>query len=412
MNTRASRTHAIVSAVALICLTAAMVPAAAQNLQPVGPVQVTTMTSASTAAMATDPEAAARTSWRAAIKNSPAPGKGCFHMSYPSVDWESVDCKIAKPRAHPVPVNPTLGAPGAGNGSDYVASVQGQGRLINFAAGKFFISNVTSETGIAPCPGCGTGSRSNEYSLQLNTNNKDYITNSFIRTAACGDYYDCHVWQQFMYAPDYNQLGEAALFMQYWLYNWTGNCPRGYWSVPDGGVGTSTCYKNSALAALPDIPVTDLGDVILTAFAGNGGDDSVALIYGNDSWAVTASDSVLDIASVWTQAEFNVVGDMNVTQANFNRGSQITVLLEIADGSSAPAPTCQNLEGTTGETNNMTLGACSTGAMGNPIVLGGCGNQDNCVPLYLNGPYIEFTETVPSFIWVQPVSVLHPASAL
>ena len=31
----------------------------------------------------------------------------------------------------------------------------------------------------------------------------------------------------------------------------------------------------------------------------------------------------------WTQAEFNVVGDMSLTQANFNFGSQITVVLQI-----------------------------------------------------------------------------------
>jgi hypothetical protein len=408
MNTRASRTHAIVNAVALICLTAAVVPASAQNFQQVGPAQVTTTTSASTAAAAADPEAAARTSWRAVIRNIPKPGKGCFHVSYPNVAWESVDCKIAKQPAHPVRVNRTFGAPGAGNGSDYVASVQGQGRLINFAAGKFFISGVTSETGVAPCYGCGTGSRSNEYSLQLNTNNKDYITNSYIRTAACGDYYNCHVWQQFMYAPDYNQLGEAALFMQYWLYDWTGNCPRGYWTLSAG-----TCYKNSKYAAVPDIPVTNLGDVILSAGAENGGDDSIGLEYGDDSWAVTAADSSLegglDIASVWTQAEFNVVGDMNLTQANFNLGSQIIVVLQILDGSSS-APTCQNLEGTTGETNNMRLGACSTG-VGNMIDLGGCGNQDACTGVDLTGPYIEFTETVP-FPRVISVSGLHLTSAL
>jgi hypothetical protein len=242
MNTRASRTPAIVTAVALICLTAAVLPASAQK-----------------SAAAADPEAAARASWRAAIRNMPKPGEGCFHVSYPSVDWKSVDCKIAKQPAHPVPVNRTVGAPGAGagNGHDYVASVQGQGRLINFAAGKFFLSNVTSETG--PCPTCGGVSRPNEYSLQLNTNNFDFTTSSFIRTAACGDYYDCHVWQQFMYAPDYNQLGVAALFMQYWLFNWTGNCPKGYWTIPGVGTSTtSTCYKNSKYAAVPDIPVQTL----------------------------------------------------------------------------------------------------------------------------------------------------------
>jgi len=388
MNTRASRTRTIVNAVALICLTAAVVPASAQK-----------------SGAAADPEAAERTSWRAVIRNMQKPGKGCFHVSYPSVAWESVDCKIARQPA-PVRVNSTSAAPAAGAGAshDYVASVQGQGRLINFAGGKFFLSGVTSETGL--CPKCGGVSSPNEYSLQLNTNTYDYTTSSYIRTAACGDYYDCHVWQQFVYATDYDQLHEGALFMQYWLFNWTGNCPRGYWTLSAG-----TCYKNSKYAAVPDIPVTNLGDVILTGGAENGGADSIALEYGDDIWSVTAADSSreggLDIATVWTQAEFNVVGDANFAQANFNLGSQITVLLQILDGSSS-VPACNIGEGTTGETNNMTLGACYTG-VGNEIVLG-CGNQDTCVPVDLNGPYIEFTETVPFHL--VPIRPVYPSRSL
>jgi hypothetical protein len=170
-----------------------------------------------------------------------------------------------------------------------------------------------------------------------------------------------------------------------------------------GGVpfpGNDSCYKNSSFAALPDIPVTNLGDVILAASAETGGVDTIALEYADDSWAVSAEDSSshesgVDIASVWTQAEFNVVGDMNTTEAHFNPGAQVTVVLQILDGSQS-APNCQYNHGTTGETNNMTLGSCQAGAA-YTIDWWGCGNHqgDGCVGVDTTGPYIEFTESAP-----------------
>jgi hypothetical protein len=358
----------------------------------------------STTTTASGAENAARNTWRAVMRNTPLPGKGCFHASYPTVAWEHVECKQAKPRVSSQPFNHKIAAPGAGNGSDYVAQAQG---LISFAAGKFFTTGITSEATTGGNGSAITGS--NEYSLQLNTN--DLTTSGAeLHTAACGDYAYCHVWQQFMYATDYNQKGEGALFMQYWLYNWVGLCPKSYWGNNWVLGGTpfpgGTCYKNSAYAALPDIPVTDLGDVILSASATNGGDDVIWLEYADDSWSVTADDSSLasnpglDIASVWTQAEFNIVGDMDSSQASFNDGAQITVLLAIVDGSQSP-PSCPNNVGTTGETNNLSLGTCLT-SVGTEINFDGCGNHTGlnelCIPWSLNSPYIEFTESAPVII--------------
>jgi hypothetical protein len=389
------------------------------------------------------PEKAARDTWRATLKNVPLPGRGCFHVSYPNVAWESVGCKEVKPRPRPPSVNRTVGAPGAGDGTDYVAQTQG---LISFAAGKFFISDVTTESNAnTPAtlniPNVNLESLitgSNEYSLQLNTNNLctstsppqwcvsittetstgGTTTQSYPHTTACGDYGDCHVWQQFIYATDYNcydgqvwsPCGEGALFMQYWLYNWT---PPIVIVNPDGTTTTistcpkdgtwwqsgTTCWKNSkSPPGLPDIPVADLGDVILTGSATIGGDDTIWLEYGDDSWAVSAEDGSkkggIDIASVWNQAEFNIVGDMSLSEAQFNYGAQITVLLGIWDGSQT-APTCLNNVGTTGEINDMTLGNCVTGA-GTEIYFDGCANQNSaCGPTSWFLPYIEFSESHP-----------------
>jgi hypothetical protein len=345
-----------------------------------------------------DPEKAARETWHAVMRNIPVPGKGCFHASYPNVAWETVDCKVTKPRVHHAPPRPTVGGPATvGDGNDYMAQAQG---LISSALGKFFISGVTSETGV----GGGSGSilGPNEYMLQINTNNggSPGTNTAFAVTDACSEGHpNCSAWQQFMYATDYNQSGQAALFMQYWLLGWNATCPTSpqYWNTSKNSNGDTDCWRNSTSVPVPNIPVTNLGDVILSATAENGGKDTVWLEYGDDSWVQAADDSVLDISVVWSQAEFNVVGDVNSAQAQFNYGAQIIVVLEILDGSNS-APTCRPSIAPTGETNNANLGPCSTG-VGNEIDLGGCGNQNACVPAgWVYGPYITFAENVPPYV--------------
>jgi hypothetical protein len=106
-----------------------------------------------------------------------------------------------------------------GNGNDYIAESQG---LINTAIGSFSISGVTSETNVrVDLFGEGGILGANEYSLQINTNNNS-------QTNVCNGHPSCRVWQQFMYATDYNQKGEAALFIQYWLLAWNASCPAGW----------------------------------------------------------------------------------------------------------------------------------------------------------------------------------------
>jgi hypothetical protein len=341
-------------------------------------------TSAAPAPAAADPEAAARESWRSFVAKNPPPEKGCFHVSYPNFVWESVDCKETQTRVHPVRVNPPAGAPlVVGDGNDYAAAAQG---LISNVEGYFIATGVTSVTsvGVASFDNAGILGP-NEYSLQLNTN-ADSTT-----SACAGGKSTCTVWQQFVYATDYNTKGEAALFMQYWLLDWGschpvigGNigcspCPKGWKTYPNHG--EADCYKNSKSVPLPDIPITSLGDVIINTSATPGGNDGLMLSYGTDggfeSWFVSAEDSVLlggvDIGSVWQEAEYNVVGDAGGSEAEFNYGSSITVRLNLIDGSNF-APACFSQAGTTGETNNLDLGTCQAAAF--------------------FGPYIEFTESL------------------
>jgi hypothetical protein len=295
--------------------------------------------------------------WRAIMKQVPTPDAGCFHASYPSIVWESVDCTIAPPHA-PTRVKPTDGElEVVGNGKDWVAQAPG---LISSAGGTFSIRGVQSEksVGVAAFGGHGILG-ANEYSVQLNTNaNKT--------TSACAGHSGCTVWQQFVYATDYISMGKAAVFMQYWLLNWGSSaCPSGW-----GSYLGSDCFRNSPLTPAADIPIADLGQVELTASvqAGQAGlSDSVTLHYGSDAWSRTSPDALLDISSVWNQAEFNVLGDSGGSRADFNSGSSIKVTLALW---SASPLTCLAGAGTTGETNNLNLGSCtaSIGAFGVPLI--------------------------------------------
>jgi hypothetical protein len=302
-----------------------------------------------------DPESAAHANWRATMKQVPAPDKGCYHASYPSLVWETVDCTAAAPHT-PTHVKPKEGEPEVvGNGGDYVAQATG---LISSAAGAFTVSGVKSEKGVGVAAFGGGGILgTNEYSVQLNTNDK-------MSTSACAGHSGCTVWQQFVYATDYLGAGKAAVFMQYWLLDWGSSaCPSGW------GKYDSDCYANSPLAPAPDIPIANLGELELATSVQAAGFDSVTLYYGSDVVTMTWFDAMLDIASVWNKAEFNVVGDAGGSQAQFNSGSSIKVILSIYDGF-ASAPTCLANAGTTGETNNLNLGSCtaSVGIFGIPLI--------------------------------------------
>jgi hypothetical protein len=303
-----------------------------------------------------DPEAAAHENWRAFMNQNAASPEGCFHASYPSYVWEKVDCKIPHPRFHPVWKMPTHGAGEVtGNGNDYVAKAAG---LISATLGTFpKVTGVTSETGVGVAAFGGGGILGpNEYTLQINTN----FTGT---TSTCAGHSGCTVWQQFIYSPDYNTPGQAAVFMQYWLIGWgSSRCPSGWMS--DGG---GDCFRNSAFVAAPDMPITSLGQLTLSGSAVAGGNDTVVFNNGTNAYSISGKDSVVNIASVWTESEFNVVGNAGGSRANFNRGSSVTVKAALTDGSTS-APTCVANAGSTGETNNLNLGTCTASGGTTPSI--------------------------------------------
>jgi hypothetical protein len=87
------------------------------------------------------------------------------------------------------------------------------------------------------------------------------------------------------------------------------------------------------------------------------------------------SDTFTDIASGWSEAEFNVLGNAGGSEAEFNTPVSLTAKIAVSDGSTT-APTClppSDIDGTTGETNNLNAGTCTA--------TGG------------SAPFIQFTES-------------------
>jgi hypothetical protein len=306
---------------------------------------------------AADPESVALENWRAVMAQNPPREPGCFHESYPNLVRERVDCTTARPGVHPVHRTRRDGGPEVvGGGNDYVAYTPGGNTF--WAGGSFNDVSVDSEETInVPFDGGESDGITgpNEYSLQINTNN-------WTATYAChgSTNSNCHVWQQFVYATDYGDCdsggcdaGPAGVFMQYWLLNYgSGSCPSGWNQSGDD------CWVNDNVVSAPDFPITDLANLSLHASAQFGGQDC-AVLYDNTGagWGVCFTDSMLDISEVWNKTEFGIFGDGGGSQAQFSSGTQFIALLQVNNGSGS-APTCLKHEGTTGETNNLTLGTC------------------------------------------------------
>jgi hypothetical protein len=295
-----------------------------------------------------DEDAQARAAWRAVIAEKPVPGKGCFTASYPSRLWRQVACTAAPARRF----LPRSGLAGltVGDGNDYAAAAVG-GALLSETIGAFpTVKGVKSETGL-------TGA--NDYSLQLNS--------QFYTTKACkyaNDPSQCLGWQQFVYSSNPNADGTGYGFMQYWLINYGSKCPtKGSvtWMSYSGD-----CYANSNAIVVPLQAITQLEHLKVTGKAVREGVDTFTLTTASDAYSVTGDDSVVYLAQSWNASEFNVIGDGDGSEADFNSGASVTVKISLKDGLKT-APACESEAGTTAETNNLNLGTCKASAASNSV---------------------------------------------
>jgi hypothetical protein len=315
-------------------------------------------------------EVQARQVWRDTMHDLSAPESGCFHASFPSTQWEKVEC--AAPPAYRSALPTAKGSKQtAGNGADYVAQAP-KGHFFTSVKGSFpKTSGVKSEKGAGVSLfGDGGVLGPNEYSLQVNTD--------FHYSAACDGYSYCQAWQQYVLATNGTSLtsdkttGNSVVFIEYWLLNYGVDeggrniCPKGFidYGIDGDGAGPGDdCVQNTRAAVVHSgqIPISKLADLELSGSAKRGGTDEATAIYGADAYKASVHDSFTDIASVWSDAEFNVVGNAGGSRADFNSGVALLVKVALSYGSTS-APKCQPPSkelGTTGETNNLSLGTCS-----------------------------------------------------
>ena len=284
-------------------------------------------------ALASPDVIAAQAAWSEAISAVPAANEGCFEAAYPSMDWKPAACAAA-PTHFAAGVHPAT----VGNGNDYAAVSKG---LTSKAIGTF-----PTVTGVKSESDDGT---SNGYSIQLNSN---FMSG----TAACKGVSGCQSWSQFVYSSE-----EESAFIQDWLIG-IGTCPSSAWN--DDGSGD--CYKNSAAVSVPKLAITGLSTFKMSG-AATKTKDSLVFTANGKAYSTSQADSVTNLSTAWTQSEFNIVGDGGGSEAVFNKGSSITVKVALTDGSTS-APTCLGNGGTTGETNDLTAGACTTAGGTSPSI--------------------------------------------
>lgn len=271
-------------------------------------------------------EATKLTTWRKSMARVPLPKKGCFRASYPNTQWQEVPC--VKAPSIPFQV-------GDGDGNDFSSSAGS----ISSVTGSFM--SVTGVTGFTDETDTASGTMSS-YSLQLNTN-------QFSTPTACSGAKDpsqCRGAQQFIFA---NNLpigesgncvlgGNSCVYVQYWLINWAQTCPTGWYQY------ANDCYTNFEAASVPTLSITNLQSLVLQGQA-TGGMDQVILtcaptvssaactsLLGSDMVS-EGEESVLNLQGQWTDAEFNVFGNGNGSQARFNSPTTIVVQTAVDDGS-------------------------------------------------------------------------------
>lgn len=282
--------------------------------------------------------------WRQSMSRVRAPHAGCFEAVHPSTTLVEIPC--AAPQDHPVPMVPrqqgTRGAgPGmiVGDGADFSAQSTG---TISWATGEFTNVNVASLT---------DSNYGSNYSIQFNTN-------TFAGASLCSGALDpskCRGWQQFSYQT-------PNLLIEYWLINYNNACPTGWTGYQNGPTQYDCWMNNPAQQYIGYVEPSQLGAVSMNVTADT--QDQVTMFYistvpgpqqGLPTYRVLQVQSVLNLAAGWTGAEFNVFGYGNLSQANFNDGATMDVIVETENIPVSPhAPACSS-EGFTGETNNLYL---------------------------------------------------------
>jgi hypothetical protein len=292
--------------------------------------------------------------WRRAMSKEPTPAQGCFRASQPDMKWQEVPCVTALTGPRPLPQRlrsaapRAVGAPraagtlvpetvGGGGSGDDMAQVSG---LLTWVEGSFPLESGGGDESDNSSDASNPGA--NSYSLQMNTNT--------FSSPACNPSpnFSCQGWQQFVYDPQEQQLS-----MQYWLLDYTANCPDG-WNSSNAS-GAPDCYVNSPAITVPAEPASNLANTsIVASTSAATGTDTVTMTVSGTAYVLSVP-TTLTLSGGWNAVEFNVFGEDNSTLASF--GSPTTLEVQVLTESATPtraAPFCPQ-QSTTGETSSMSL---------------------------------------------------------
>ena len=134
---------------------------------------------------------------------------------------------------------------------------------------------------------------------------------------------------------------------------------------PGSSNSASGCYANSVGADVAATAASNLGDLVLQAYAnydGSGNDEGIlcSSITTPECTSFSTTDQVVDLYQYWHYSEFNIFGWGGGSEANFNSGTSLTITNALTDQSgNAITPSCYHY-GYTAETNNLNLGSCSS----------------------------------------------------
>ena len=263
----------------------------------------------------------------------------CFHAAYPNPIWTETACGPASTRRNDV-----------GDGVDAFASVS-SGAHITRGSGAFDTADVKGETAIRADTGKWAD---NVYSVQLNTNN--------FSSPACKSAVGCLGEQQFVYSKSQCPKNKDCLFIEYWLLNGVKPCPA-KWSYSPGP-GTPGCYYNTPVTSLPVQSLSELQGLFLQAFSTAAEDGMIVETAAGDVYW-NSHPNQLGLDKAWTILEFNLVGDCCARGALFYNGASTLKLNADIDTDSSATLSCANSTTSefTLETNNLTLGSCTTSGM-------------------------------------------------
>lgn len=305
---------------------------------------------ASAPATTENPQAWQTEIWQTEMEKVAEPSAtGCFTARYPTLVWQETVCAPAPA----TPMEPRVPGPESGvfgptpltvGASDHFVAESPTGS-IHRAAGTF--DKADGVASVRSPIVFGGPDVTNAYTLQLNTNH--------FATSLCNpESENCQGWQQFIFANDGTS---GLLFVEYWLINYADDsstpCPD-TWSTHLLAGGSISCFKDTL--ATPVAANTPIKDMTKFSLTGDISGDEVEVTFTPDLGLTLyrhIGAKILDVGSDWKQAEFNVFGYGNATEATFNPGASARVRTRIDYGGTAK-PICATT-GFTAESNNLFL---------------------------------------------------------